>query len=202
MPEYWAPTEVALANVLVDQGDLAGASTALDSAINAVPADANVLAGAITVFHGKLFQYDRAYELTQRWFKLDPSPFANLSLVETALTAGHFEQCAAHAGTIGDSALPSPTEAFALVRDTMKMACQWGAGKPGDAQQTSKVLLLSAGLLQRSGIAFPGTSHFLAASPAFEVGRASWLAAFNSLAKGDGGDLSAALHMLQEAMKP
>jgi hypothetical protein len=54
--------------------------------------------------------------------------------------------------------------------------------------------------LHSSGWSFAGTRHFLASSPAFEPGRASWIALFESLEKGDGAAMAAALHQLDAVM--
>ena len=46
-----------------------------------------------------------------------------------------------------------------------------------------------------------GIRHFLAKAPAFEPGRASWIALFDSLEKGDGAGMAVDLQQLELVMK-
>ena len=201
-PLSWAKTENNLSNALVLQGDFAGAAKAIDAALEAFPNNTDFLQTAVSIYHDNLFQYDRSYELTQRWFKLDTSPNAALSMVEEDLTTSRFDDCQKHAASIADASLPEPKTAFALFHDTMKMACQWAAGQKSAAQQTVQSILSDSSQFRDIGWGVEGTRHFLGSSPAFAAGRASWIALFDSLEKGDGAAMAAALHQLDEVMKP
>jgi hypothetical protein len=55
--------------------------------------------------------------------------------------------------------------------------------------------------LQKASWEIAGTVHFLDSSPAFDSGRASWIALYESLENGDGAAMAAALHQLEEVMK-
>jgi hypothetical protein len=122
-------------------------------------------------------------------------------MVEEDLTTSRFEDCVKQAASIGDAALPDPAAPFALVRDTMKMACERAAGQKSAALQSTQSLLSKSAQLQDVGWGVEGTRHFLGSSPAFETGRASWIALFDSLEKGDGAAMAAALRQLDEVMK-
>jgi hypothetical protein len=55
--------------------------------------------------------------------------------------------------------------------------------------------------LQKIGWSTSGDRHYLATAPAFERGRATWIALFQSLEDGDGKAMAAALRQLDEVMK-
>ena len=201
MPQDWAKVEHNLAKALEVEGDFAGAAKAIDAALEAFPNDTSFLQTGVSIYHDDLYNYDRAYELTDRWVKAEASPDAKLSMVEEELTTSRFEDCAKKAASIDDAALPNPAGPYALIRDTMKLTCQWGAGEKLAAQQTAQALLLKSGQLQNVGWGVEGTRHFLGASTAFDAGRTSWTGLFNSLETGDGAAMAAALHQLEEVVK-
>jgi hypothetical protein len=88
-----------------------------------------------------------------------------------------------------------------LVRNVIKLACQWGAGNKGGALQTEKALLAQALGLPSGSWDFTGTLHYLAASPVFAPGRASWIALFTSVQNGDSAGMTAALHQLEPILQ-
>jgi len=201
MPQEWAMVEHNLANALEVEGDFAGAAKAIDAALEAFPNDTSFLQTGVSIYHDDLYNYDRAYELTDRWLKAEASPEAKLTMVEEDLTTSRFEDCEKQAASMDDAALPDPAGPYGLIRDAMKMTCQWGAGEKPAAQQTAQALLLKSAQLQNAGWGVEGTRHYLSSSPAFETGRASWIALFDSLEKGDGVAMAAALRQLQEVMQ-
>ncbi len=201
LPQQWAATENNLGNVLVDEGDFSAAAVALDAVLDVFPNNVGYLQTAVFIYQENLDRYDRAYELSQRWLKLDASPSAGLGMEEADLTTNRFEDCEKQAAAIGDTAFPNAPVTMSMIRDSMRLACQWGAGQKADAQQTANALLLKSAQLQSVDFQFPGTRHFLGSAPAFEAGRASWVALFDSLEKGDGAAMAAALHQLDEVMK-
>ena len=201
LPLDWATTESNLGNALVDEGEYSAAAKVLEECLEAFPDSIEPLQTAISIYHDNLYRYDRAYELTQRWLKLDASPVAKMNMVEEDLTTSHFKDCEKQVSSLDDAAIPAPAMPAILIRDSMRMACQWGGGQKADAQQTGQALLLKSAQLQDIGWQFTGMRHFLASSPAFETGRVSWIALFDSLEKGDGAAMAAALHQLEEVMK-
>ena len=200
-PFDWAATENNLSNVLVDEGDFAAAAKAIEAVLEVFPNDVGYLQTAVSIYHDNLFRYDRSYELAQRWLKLDDSPLARLSMEENDLVTGRFEECEKQAATIGDTAFPNAPVSMTMIRDSIRMSCQWGAGQKADAQQTAQALSFKSAQLQDMGWEFTGTRHFLDSSQAFEAGRTSWVSLFQSLEKGDGAAMVAALHQLEEVVK-
>jgi hypothetical protein len=199
-PQDWAATENNLGLALVDQGDFVAASEALTKCLQAFPDNVGFLVTAISIEHDNLYHFDRSYELTQHWLKLDDSPIAKLSMEEEDLTSNHFEDCEKQAAGLEDSALPAALLPITVIRDAMKLSCQAASGQMADAQQTAKALLLKSSQLQNLGWEFDGTRHFLSSSPAFEVARSSWVALYSSLEKGDGAAMAGAVRQIEEAL--
>jgi len=199
-PEDWALTQITLARVLADQGNPTAAAETLDASVNALPVDIHILAGAALVEQNRLYRFDRAYELVHRWLAIDQSPLSQLNLVDADMTTGRFADCEAQAAAIGDAAMPAPQAPFELIRDTFKMACEWGAGKKSSAKQTAKTLLLKSGQLEKTGADLAGNRRYLSSERAFEAGRKSWIALFDSLEKGDPTAFAAAATQLDTAM--
>ena len=207
LPQDWARTQNNLGIALKDQGTrssgaeatelLSAAASAFESVLEVSPTSQSIIKALSHIDHEELFRFDRALELDEQAFKIDPSTGNRMDLVEASLTAAHFSQCVEQAVAIDDPVLSTSK---IPVRDTIKLACQWGAGQKAAAQQTATALLPQAAGLHSSGWSFAGTRHFLASSPAFEPGRASWIALFESLEKGDGAAMAAALHQLDAVM--
>ena len=207
LPQDWAMTQSNLGIALRVQGErssgaeatelLSAAASAFESVLEVSPTSQSIIKALSHIDHEELFRFDRALELDEQAFKIDPSTGNRMDLVEASLTAAHFSQCVEQAVAIDDPVLSTSK---IPVRDTIKLACQWGAGQKAAAQQTATALLPQAAGLHSSGWSFAGTRHFLASSPAFEPGRASWIALFESLEKGDGAAMAAALHQLDAVM--
>ncbi len=197
----WAGAEIELGKALADQGDQPGASKALDSCVEAVPADFNVLKGAASVYENDVYGYDRAYELASRRLKLDASPDSQLHAEEAELTTSRFEQCGKQGAVVEDGSIPEPAAPLLLIRDSMKLACLWGAGAMAPALETEMTLLAKAAGIQRTDWNFAGTLHYLSSSPTFKPGRESWIALFQSLEKADSATMKSALKELEAVMK-
>jgi tetratricopeptide (TPR) repeat protein len=208
LPQDWAMTQNNLGLALTDQGRrssgaqatelLSDAASAFESVLEVLPTSQSIINALSNIDHEEIFRFDRALELDEQAFKIDPSTGNRMNLVEANLTAAHFSQCVEQAVAIDDPVLSTSK---IPVRDTIKLACQWGAGQKAAAQQTATALLPQAAGLHSPGWRFAGTRHFLASFPAFEAGRASWIALFESLEKGDGAAMAAALQQLDEVMK-
>jgi tetratricopeptide (TPR) repeat protein len=198
LPLYWADTERNLGKAYDLQGDHTAAAAAFESSLELLPTDVDLLGRLAGIDHEQFFRFDRALELDQRRKKIHSSIGVELDLEEASLTADQFDGCVEEAGVLQD---PNLTEAGSLIRDTIKLACQWGAGKKSDALASEKALLLQSETLKEAPWVFTGTLHYLAASPVFEKGRASWIALFESVQKGDGAAMAAALNQLEGAMQ-
>ena len=200
-PLGWAKITDNLGNVQVDRGDFSGASKDFEACLEAFPDNAGFLQDAVSVYQDHLYQYERAYELTGRWLKLDASPDAQLAMLQADLTTGRFEDCQKRAAAIDDATFTDPVISMTLIRDAMKFGCQWGSGNKAAAQQTAQVLVLKAAQLENTGWVLGGTRHYLANSPAFETGRESWVALFESLEKGEGAAMADGLHGLDQVIQ-
>jgi tetratricopeptide (TPR) repeat protein len=198
LPLYWATTEKNLGETYQLQGDSTAAAAALESSLELLPTDLDLMEHLSNVDHEHLFRFDRALEVDQRRTQIDPSIGAKLDLEEANLTADRFDGCVEEAGALQD---PNLSAAGSLIRDTIKLACQWGAGKKSETFANQKALLLQSATLQEPAWVFTGTLHYLAASAVFEKGRASWIALFESVQKGDGAAMGTALNQLEEALK-
>ena len=207
LPQDWAMTQSNLGIALRVQGErssgaeatelLSAAASAFESVLEVSPTSQSIIKALSHIDHEELFRFDRALELDEQAFKIDPSTGNRMDLVEASLTAAHFSQCVEQAVAIDDPVLSTSK---IPVRDTIKLACQWGAGQKAAAQQTATALLPQAAGLHSPGWNFAGTRHFLTSSAAFETDRASWIALFESLEKGDGAAMAAALHQLDAVM--
>ncbi len=208
LPRAWAVTQRNLGRTLTDEGNRAAGERAVAlfqqavqaylAAMEVAPNDPNALAHVIALYHDKLYDYTRAYEAGELLLKSEPSADNRLTLEEVSLTAGHFVGCLDQGALIGDGDVEADSR---LVRDVLKLACQWGAGSKAEAQQTRAALLSRKMELQPGTWTFGGTRHFLATAPVFEAGRASWDKLFESLEKGDAAGMADALHKLGEIMK-
>jgi tetratricopeptide (TPR) repeat protein len=198
LPQDWARIRGLLGIVLAEQGDFLGASDAIEAGLEILPDNETFLTIKAVIDHEKLYRFERALELREKIFRIEQSPGNRLDLVEANLTAAHFDVCLAQAAPLDDAELTAP---LILIRDALKLSCQWGAGQKAAAQETEKALLPRSDQLQKEDWGFAGTLHFLASSPAFETDRASWITLFESLDKGDGAAMAAALHQLEEVMK-
>jgi tetratricopeptide (TPR) repeat protein len=200
-PRVWAGTQIDLARALADQGDASQASIALEAGLQVMSSDSGTLQEAASVYSEKLFRYDRAYELAGQWLKLDASSAAELNMAEADLTTSRFEDCEKQAASIDDAAFTATATSMILIRDTIKMTCQWGAGEKAAARATEATLASKATGLDSSGSDFAGTRHFLASSPAFATGRLLWIALFQSMEDGDSAAMAATLKQLEEVLK-
>jgi tetratricopeptide (TPR) repeat protein len=200
-PQALAMNEINIGRLLADQGKLSAATKSLEEGVEKDPANPQCLQNAAGIYHSKLFRYDRAYELTENWLKVDSSTDAKLTMVEAELTTSRYDECIKRAKLIDDVSLSPHEDSLILVRDTAIFACQWGAGRKEAALLAADALVKRVDGLQKTGWEFAGTRHYLASSPAFESGRASWIALFQSLEDGDGAAMKKALQQLEEVMK-
>jgi tetratricopeptide (TPR) repeat protein len=200
-PLGWAKITDNLGMVQVDRGDFSGASKYFEACLEVFPDDPGFLQNAISVYQDNLYRYDRARELVEHWLKVDPSPDGQLAMVQADLTTSRFDDCQKRAAGIDDGSFTDPVVSMSLIRDAMKFACQWGSGSKLAAQQTAQLLVTKAAQLENTGWVFAGTRHFLASSPAFELGHPSWDALFERLEKGDGAAMVDALHRLAPVIK-
>jgi hypothetical protein len=201
LPLFWSASESNLGRALADQDDAAGATKALDASLEIFSDNFRLLRDAEFTYQNRLNLYDRAWELAARRLKVEPSPAARLSMAEADLATHRFADCEKQSASIEDTAFPAPAAPMILIRDSMKMACEWAGGEKSAAEATEQALVSKSAGLEETAWRFDGTLHFLAASPDFASGRAAWIDVFQSLDKGDGAAMAAALRQIGEVMK-
>jgi hypothetical protein len=88
-----------------------------------------------------------------------------------------------------------------LIGTYMRFACAVAAGQHAAARDALKVLSAKAPAVKTSAYDYSGILRFLANSPAFAAGRASWIALFTAVQNGDSAGLTAALHQLEPILQ-
>jgi len=126
-----------------------------------------------------------------------------LSVATLDLVAGHFDACVERAQTVVNT---SSAPFLAVMRDAVKLACQWGVGKKSAALEIAKAIQPEAasasGILRTTfGWNSPAAVYFMSHSPSFANGRAAWVALFSSLGRGDSAGMTAALHQLEPILQ-
>jgi tetratricopeptide (TPR) repeat protein len=207
-PQDWAADQNNLGSVLRFEGERASGDKAAalfeeavecyESALQVEPGLEYSLVKAGSLYHERLFRFDRALEMDERWAKIDPSPIAKLSLAEAELTTNHFAECLQQEEPLADSALAPPVIVF---RDVLKLACKWATGDKSATLSTDEALASKTPVLKAGYWDFSGTIHFLSNSPAFRKGRASWIALLTAIQNGDSAGMTAALHQLESILQ-
>lgn len=180
LPQDWAATQNNLGLALEEEGELASGDRAVA-----------LFDQADQAYRSALEVYTKA-DLPEKWAG------TQMNRMELNLWAGHFTVCLQQAAVLEDNSLPPPGLA---IRDAMKLACQWGTGDRGAAAATETALASKPPVFQTDFWDFTGTIHFLSHSPAFEKGRASWIALFTSLQNGDSAGMTAALHQIEPLLQ-
>ncbi|MGO8759753.1 MAG: hypothetical protein ACLQG3_16670 [Terracidiphilus sp.] len=149
--------------------------------------------------------FDQAFQAFQRAIEVDtkadlPESWAEdqMNIMEVSFMAARYSTCIQQMAILTDDALSAPQT---VVRDTLELACQWGAGDKNAARQTEKTLLSKSPMLQESVWDFTGSLQILSASPSFGNGRASWIALFTAVQNGDRAGMTAALNQLEPLLQ-
>jgi tetratricopeptide (TPR) repeat protein len=180
-PRDWAMTQIDLGNTLKDEGDRAAGDNADALFAQAMQADQNALA-----------VYTRA-DQPQGW------AMTQMNLAGVDLDAGRFADCLQQVRSLNDRSLP-PSRI--LARDTVSLACQWGAGNKSSALAMKRTLLSSLAATPTPSFAgFAAPIYLFSNSPIFASGRSSWVALFSSLQSADAAGMIAALHQLEPLLE-
>ena len=179
-PRDWAMTQSDLGNTLKDEGEHAVGDNASALFNQAVQADQN----ALTV-------YTRA-DQPQAW------AMTQMNLADVNLEAGRFAICLQQVHSLNDRTLP-PSRI--LARDTVSLACEWGAGNKSSALAMEKTLLSLAATPPPSFSGFAAPIYLFSNSPIFASGRSSWGALFSSLQSADAAGMIAALRRLEPVLQ-
>jgi tetratricopeptide (TPR) repeat protein len=215
-PWDWAETQYNLGLMLWREAQVVSGEKAAALLDQAAQADQNVLQvytqannpheWALTqsnlgVLHAAQGNYSAALKDDEAALAVYPKDVAGtLRVAEANLTVDHFDACLKEAATVDDAEVAGRFVSYMVVRETLKVACQWGIGDKGSALQTEKSLSPRTSQMI-AGWNSSGTRRFLSTSPTFATGRASWVALFTSLQNGDGAGMTAALHQLEMLMQ-
>ncbi len=180
LPQSWASLEDYLGAALLNEAQHTGGDKAAASFDQAAQA-----------FQNALEVYTKT-ESPQNWAE------AQVNLLEIDLTSGHFAACLEQAAILTDDALPP---AGFAIRDTMRLACQWGAGDKSSAAAAEKALSSHQPVLEAGFWDLGGIVRFISTSPAFTAGRASWVALFTAVENGESAGMTAALHQLEPILQ-
>lgn len=182
-PDGWADIQVALGNALADKGLREGAdqSASFDQAIEALR---------------------NAIEASSENDSSGQHSRMQVSLANIDLVAGRFGACFEQARTIpGESLAPDAV----IIRDTVKLACEFGAGNKSAALATAKAIqpmtAAQPGVLWTGAWNSSAAIYYLSHSPSFAAGRSSWLALFTAVHNGDSAAITAALHQLEPILQ-
>ena len=180
LPQYWAATQNNLGLALEEEGERASGDRA-----------AALFDQAVQAYRSALEVYTKA-DLPEKWAG------TQMNLMELNLWAGRFAICLQQAAVLDDDTLLPPGLA---IRDAMKLVCQWGTGDRRAAAATKTALASKPPVFLTDYWDFTGTIDFLSHSPAFEKGRASWIALFTAMQNGDAAGMTAALHQLEPLLQ-
>jgi hypothetical protein len=183
-PDGWADLQLALGEALANKalrGEGSQASALFDQAIQA---------------------FRNALQVSGATGSLSDQTLKQVGLANVDLVAGRFGACLEQARSIpGDSSDPDA----AVIRDSVKLACEWGAGDKSAALATAKAIqpmtAAQSGTLWTGAWNFPAAFYFLSHSPSFAAGRPSWIALFAAVHDGDSAGITAALHQLEPILQ-
>ena len=153
---------------------------------------------APALFDQAIQAYDRALEVRTKAALPADWADAQMNIMEVNFLAARYSACMQRVAILTDDSLSAPQ---AVVRDTIELACHWGAGDKSAARQTEKVLLAKSATPQAAVWDLSDALPILSASPNFANGRASWIALFTAVQNGDGAGISAALHQLEPVLQ-
>jgi tetratricopeptide (TPR) repeat protein len=180
LPRDWAMTQNNLGGALEGEAELASgekAAALLDQAVQA---------------------YEKALEVFTKAGLPGYWAGVEMNLEEIQLRAGHFDSCLREAGILSDDTF---SQSNAVIRDVVRLACQWGAGDKSAALATEKALLANAATPTAGLLNFTGANHVPVGSPAFATGRDSWIALFTAVQNSDSAGMTAALHQLEPILQ-
>jgi tetratricopeptide (TPR) repeat protein len=195
-PLMWAVTEESLARALRKQGDWGGVVEAAEHALEIQPDDVDVLEIAEDAYHDHLFSFSRAFELSKHRVELDGSVAVREDFAEKHLTTARFHECV---DRWNQFSVDDPNGPFVIVRESLRFACEFGAGDNA-ANRSARTLLRIAKGLQKPDRTFSGVTHFVSIYPTFARSRGSWVKLFERLEAGDGRGLAQAVREIQKAL--
>lgn len=183
-----AQYELALS--LAKQQKWPDAAQGLEAALKLDPGSVDALALLDYIYHEKLFEFDRAYEINARRVQLG---VGGEDFVEKHLTTSRFEECADLAAVVRDE---SSKDHVRFVMSSLEFACLSGEGRHDAALERGKRLRKEMLALDKNEYTFTGVEHFISASPAFSGNATKWVSLFQAIQEGDVKEAQAALTSL------
>jgi tetratricopeptide (TPR) repeat protein len=197
LPQDWGETQYNLGDALRRQKNFVGAAQAYEEAGEFLR-NAAMLERAVAVYHDNLFDFGKAFSLSEKVLLLDPSSDNRLEFAENNLTMAHFAECVTQSALASDAQADSEVQ---MVREVLQLACEWGAGRNDAARKSALEISRSDVRMQKQAWNTTGDVHFLSEHPAFATARESWIKLFESLCTGNGAELANAAGHLAEAMR-
>jgi hypothetical protein len=179
LPQAWAATQNNLSRVYVFQMKWEEAAEALENALSLYPAYTEALARAVSIYHNRLFRFDRAFELNAKRVELGTG---ELEFVESHLTTARFEGCATRAALL---LTDTSWKDHRIVLTALRFACLAADQKAEDARVAGHQLVTDISGLEKVRWVFSGTKHFVGQHPAFAAKSAAWVQLFEALEQGD-----------------
>lgn len=189
-PNEAAQPQYALAQSLEQQKKYAEAADAAEAALRLDPNSIDIMDFAESIYHDKLFRFDRAYELNARRVEMG---FGGRDFVEKQLTTGRFEECAAMATAVREGATEKTTR---IIVSSIGFACLTAEQKPEAAHAAGHRLRKEVQDLGYFNWSFAGTKHFVSTNPAFAGKASQWVSLFEALEHSDEKKVLAALTAL------
>ena len=180
LPQYWAAVQLNLGDALAFEALHAGGDKApplFDEAIQAFR---------------RALEVNTKADLPEDWAE------TQMNIMEISFMGTRYPTCIQQMAILTDEAVSRPQ---AVVRDTIELACQWGAGDKNAARQTENALLPKSAMLEAAIWDFTGSLQILSTSPNFTGGRSSWIALFTAVQNGDRTGMTAALHQLEPILQ-
>jgi tetratricopeptide (TPR) repeat protein len=197
-PGDWALAQQGLSQSLALQGDWQGAVEAMENVLQVFPENPSSLKQAEMIYEHILFRFSRAFDLDERRVRISNSPATRLEFVETHLTTARFSECVTRSAGFTDEELQGGA---LLVRDALRLACEYGAGQKNVARETAGAILQESAKLHEPVWEASGVKHFVSLHPSFAAGQDLWVRLFEQLEKGDGPGLASVVRELAEVLK-
>lgn len=157
------------------------------------PANLAHLSDHSRITHEESFDFPRALYLDQQIASLLPSTSSSMNLEEAALTADNFQLCLQQANSVANGAVDQDHQ---VIRDAIKLACQFGAGDKAGARATAASLIASGAHSDPFVWTFDGTLYYVDTSSPFRSDQA-WDDLFENLQNGNSKQAVDALRRIQ-----
>ncbi len=163
------------------------AAKADEAAMKEDPNSLDVIGLADHIYHDRLFNYKRAYELNSERVKMG----AGIEdFVEKQLTTSRFGACVTQADAVRAKAAD---QRIKIVMSSLEFACLTGAKKRDAAINVGFRLRTEIKDLKKVGWTYSGTEHYVNTTPPLSAHGQTWIELFEGLQNGDEKKADAAL---------